>query len=208
MTHQKMTREDWNLVYEQGELDYEKQPNRFLMRALKIIKEQGLTEGMLLDCSMGEGRNTVYAALQGFTAHGFDISDMAMKHAQQRAAEVGVTIYTQQAEDDAYDYGVEKWDVILVLFSPPLRRFLDRIKKAIKPGGYLILASPTVGMKEAAPDTHPAVLDNLYESGELARTFQDFEILVDEEITGQYMDFFRTAKVPWVEFLARKPLAG
>jgi len=206
MTHQKMTREDWNIVYERGELDYEKQPNRFLMRALKIIKEQGLTEGMLLDCSMGEGRNTIYAALQGFTAHGF--SDTAMEHAQQRAAEVGVTIYTQQAEDDAYDYGVEKWDVVLVFFSPPIRRFLDRIKKAIKPGGYLVLASPMVGMREVAPDTHPSILDNLYESGELAHTFQDFEILIDEEITGQYMDFFRAAKVPWTEFLARKPLAS
>jgi hypothetical protein len=61
-------------------------------------------------------------------------------------------------------------------------------------------------MEKIAPDTHPDILDNLYESGELARTCQEFEILVDEEIE-EYMDFFRSAKIPWVQFLARKPLA-
>jgi 2-polyprenyl-3-methyl-5-hydroxy-6-metoxy-1,4-benzoquinol methylase len=208
MTQEKMTREDWNQIYEQGEMEYERQPNRFLMRALDLIKQRGLTQGLLLDCAMGEGRNTVYAALQGFTAHGFDISDKAMDNAHQRAAEMGVEIYTRQAEAETYDYGTAKWDVILVLFYPAIRLILDRIKKALKPGGYLVLASPMVGMEKVAPELHPDILDNLYEPGELAQTFLGYEILVDEEILNEYMDFFfQIAKIPWVQFLARKPLA-
>jgi hypothetical protein len=84
---------------------------------------------------------------------------------------------------------------------------LDRIQRALKPGGYLVLASPMVGMEKVAPEVHPDILNNLYEPGELAQTFKGYEILVDEEILNEYMDFFRTGKVPWVQFLARKPLA-
>ena len=207
MKPHKMSREEWNQIYAGGEFEYNKDPNRFLIRALNLLQERGVTGGLLLDCAMGEGRNGLYAAQQGFTVHGFDISDEALNNAQQRAAQVGVTISTRQSEADTYDYGQEKWDVILVLFYPAIRRILDRIQHALKPGGYLILASPMAGMEKLVPDAHPDILENLYEPGELKRTFPEYQILVDNEIV-DYMDFFRAAKVPMVEFMARKPVSG
>lgn len=205
MSQHKMTHEEWNQIYAGGQFDYNKDPNRHLQRALAWLQERGCTQGLLLDCAMGEGRNSIYAAQQGFTVHGFDISDEAMRHACERAEKLGVKIYTRQSEADDYDYGAEKWDVILVLFYPAMRPILDRIKRALKPGGYLILASPMVGMETLVPDAHPDILNNLYEPGELARTFCDYEILINDEIV-DYMDFFRVAKLPMVEFMARKPL--
>lgn len=204
---QKMTREDWNQIYARGDFDYCGEPNRHLVYALGLLRERGVTQGILLDCAMGEGRNTIYAALQGFTVHGFDISDEALNHAQERAEQLGLKIHTCQCETDDYDYGREKWDVILVLFYPAIRRIMDRIKQALKPGGYLILASPMAGMEKLVPDAHPDILDNLYEPGEMAHTFHDYEIILDNE-TVDWMDFFRVAKLPMVEFIARKPLNG
>ncbi len=205
MSQQKMTREEWNQIYAGGQFDYDRDPNRHLRRALAWLQERGCTQGLLLDCAMGEGRNSICAAQQGFTVHGFDISDEAMRHACERAEKLGMKIYTHQSETDDYDYGAEKWDVILVLFYPAIRPIMDRIKRALKPGGYLILASPMVGMEKLTPDAHPDILNNLYEPGELARTFHDYEILINDEIV-DYMDFFRVAKLPMVEFMARKPL--
>ena len=205
MAQEKMTREDWNQIYVGGQFDYDKEPNRHLKHALNLLRERGVTQGLLLDCAMGEGRNSIYSALQGFTVHGFDISDEAMSHARKTAEALGTQIHTSQSDTDIYDYSTEKWDVILVLFYPAIRPILDRIKQALKPGGYLILASPMVGMEKIAPEAHPDILNNLYEPGELARTFQGYEILINNEIV-DFMDFFRKAKLPMVEFMARKPL--
>ncbi len=204
---QKMTREDWNLIYAGGDFDYNREPNRHLVYALSLLRERGVTRGMLLDCAMGEGRNAIYAALQGFTVHGFDISDEALNRAQERAAHLGLKIHTYPCETDDYDYGKARWDVILVLFYPAIRRIMDQIKQALKPGGYLILASPMAGMEQLVPDAHPDILDNLYEPGELAHTFHDYEIVFNSE-TVDWMDFFRVCKLPMVEFIARKPLPG
>ncbi len=204
MVQPKMTREDWNRIYASGNFDYNKQPNRLLACALDLLQARGITSGRLLDCAMGEGRNSIYAAQRGFTVHGFDISDEAMSHANQRAEALGLQLHTHQSETEDYDYGEEKWDVILVLFYPAMRRIMDRIQRALKPGGYLILASPMAGMEKIVPDAHPDILNNLYEPGELARTFQGYEILVNTEMI-DYLDFFRVAPVPMVEFMAHKP---
>src|SRR5688572_24775461 len=82
----KPPREVWNEVYtrRQGrEFPY----NKFLAEKIKGIKP-----GKALDIGMGEGRNALFLAAQGWEVTGFDISDTGVKLALEEARKRGLKL--------------------------------------------------------------------------------------------------------------------
>ena len=63
---------------------------------------------------MGNCRNAVYLAQQGFTVEGIDISTEAIRNALERAQQAGVTI-TAEVDDFEGNYRIRKnyYDVII-----------------------------------------------------------------------------------------------
>ncbi len=64
----------WNKRYNTGEYLYGKEPLRFLKEKLDI-----LFKGKALVLAMGEGRNAVFLAGNGFDVDGCDISEKAIE---------------------------------------------------------------------------------------------------------------------------------
>jgi SAM-dependent methyltransferase len=87
-------------------------PSAFLADAVK-----GLSPGTALDAGMGQGRNAIYLASQGWTATGFDLSGEAVRAARANAAKAGVRIETAKASYADFDFGTGKWDLIVLAFA-------------------------------------------------------------------------------------------
>jgi len=69
--------ERWNRILTAAEPRFNTAPNAFL-----VSVTTGLTPGRSLDVGMGQGRNTIYLAQQGWDSSGFDPADRAVAAAQ------------------------------------------------------------------------------------------------------------------------------
>jgi SAM-dependent methyltransferase len=95
--------------------------------------------GKALDFGMGQGRNTVFLATQGWDVTGFDPSEEGVRLAQAGAAKAGVKIHAVAASDDQFDFGVAQWDLIAMTYvRSPTAHDAARIRRALAPGGIFV----------------------------------------------------------------------
>src|SRR3972149_10905123 len=66
----------WDKKYETGAYIFGKEPVAFLREHIDL-----LPRGKALDIAMGEGRNAVFLAKNGFSVDGCDVSEVAIKKA-------------------------------------------------------------------------------------------------------------------------------
>ena len=123
----------YNRYYLAGNSNFNHAPNQFLK---EVVKDR--RPGTALDYGMGEGRNSIYLARLGWEVWGFDPADAGVALAQQRAKQLGLTLHTQAVSDRDYDFGREKFDLILFSWTMPLVP-LQRIVDALKPGGIVVM---------------------------------------------------------------------
>ena len=65
---------------------------------------------------MGQGRNTIYLAQQGWELAGFDPGERAVEAARAQAATLGVKIIAQVARAEDFDWGQARWDLIVLSY--------------------------------------------------------------------------------------------
>ncbi|MDO7850588.1 class I SAM-dependent methyltransferase [Hymenobacter convexus] len=106
--------------------------------ALLVETVQGLEPGTALDADMGEGRNAIYLAQMGWQVTGVDVAEKALAYAQARAKKLGVPLTTEVADMAKYDWGTNKWDLIVLSYAGG-RDYAAHVKKALKPGGIVVL---------------------------------------------------------------------
>jgi 2-polyprenyl-3-methyl-5-hydroxy-6-metoxy-1,4-benzoquinol methylase len=159
----------WDKIYAQSTEPFNLLPNHLLVQAVKGIKP-----GKALEVEMGQGRNSLYLAQQGWDVTGFDFSPKALDLAQQHAKQAGVTIHTVLSKDEDFQFGREQWDLIALLY-PMEKRSYAKVREALKPGGVVVVE----GFHQ---DVHgPAVR---YASNELLNRFAGFNILYYEDAVG------------------------
>jgi methylase of polypeptide subunit release factors len=110
-------------------------PTPFLMDVAK-----GLKPGIALDVCMGEGRNSIFLAGLGWQVTGFDVSDVAVANALTKAKKAGVEITAMRSGYQEFDFGHEKWDLIVMTYAYfPIRdtTYVDRLIQSMRRGGFL-----------------------------------------------------------------------
>jgi SAM-dependent methyltransferase len=110
-------------------------PNVLLVEAVKNRKA-----GKALDVAMGQGRNAIFLAQQGWDVTGFDISGVGLQQARAKAKTAGLKINAVLASDTDFDFGVEKWDLIAVIYALE-KRSARKVRDALKPGGIAVIES-------------------------------------------------------------------
>ena len=179
-------------------------PNAFLVSWAKEMKP-----GKALDVAMGQGRNAVYLATQGWDVTGFDIAEEGMKVAQENAAKVGVRLKTAKARFDEFDYGVEQWDLIYFVYTDaPIvdPKYIARVQAALKPGGVLLIDRPFRSLTNPEPGWPDTEQDKV---NALVKAWSGLHIVFYEDTTG-YGDWQQTSapreeyKLRIVRLLARK----
>ena len=97
---------------------YGKEPTAFLKEKLPL-----LTKGKALVLAMGEGRNAVYLAENGFEVTGVDISEVGIEKCERLAEERGVVVNSIVADLTDYDMGREQYNLITNFFASMTSRF-------------------------------------------------------------------------------------
>lgn len=169
------------------------QPNGFLVEMVK-----GRKPGKALDVAMGQGRNSVWLAMQGWDVTGFDPADEAIAEAQKAAKQNGVTIHTQVTTMEQFDFGENQWDLIVLSYAG-CSDTAARVQKALKPGGILVEeAFHTDALKTMK------IGGSLCKPAELPNAFKDLRVIRYEEPIAKPDFAPRPTRV--VRFAAEKPV--
>jgi len=162
-----------------GELEkdgFKTSPNAFLVEVMK-----GITTGdQALDVGAGMGRNAIHLAGLGWDVTGIDLSAKGLAVMQATAEKAGLTVRTIKTSYEDFDLGRDLWDLILMILSwAPVEEtgFLSRLKKSIRPGGYVVFEHVIQRPENPFP---PGV--HALAPGELRELFKDFEILIYREV--------------------------
>ena len=172
----------WNRFYTDGNSKFNKAPNNFLAQVM-----EGRTPGAALDYGMGEGRNALYLARLGWQVWGFDPADAAVALAQRRAKELGLVLHTAAVRDSEYEFGRERFDLILFSWTMPLVP-VEKVVDALKPGGVVVM--------ECGAD--------FVGRNEMLKMFDALEI-VRYEIVRAISDFYDQRETDVLRMIARKP---
>jgi SAM-dependent methyltransferase len=128
-------RKRWNnsLVHDTTYV-FNKKPNAFLVEVIK-----GKNPGRALDIGIGQGRNSIFLAQQGWKVTGFDIADEAINVALQEATKNKVQIDAKVVPEEAFDYGVDRWDLVVNVYEGCLDETkMNKIAKSMKKGGLFV----------------------------------------------------------------------
>ena len=168
--------------------------------AERLLDEGRLEPGAkVLMLAMGDGRNAVYFAQQGFEVTGLDISSVAIEKAVRAAAEEGVEIHTIRADLFESDFGSEHWDLVTNIQFNPAIKVIDRIKRAVRPGGFLLVEGYGSDLEGSGPPEW-----SRYRPNQLLDELPGWRILEYQD--GVFPNFWAGDKrVPVVRVLARKP---
>jgi SAM-dependent methyltransferase len=181
----------WDDIYRDGK-GFNAAPNKLLQAAV-----QGVAPGKALDIGMGQGRNAVFLARQGWDVTGVDTSAEGVRQAEAQAKAAGVALHGVVQDVAAFDMGRARWSLIAMIYMDD-RALVERIKQALAPGGLVVIEFFHSDSNDYFP--HPI---HGFETGELERLFAGYTI-VRSEVVQDVADFGeRPAKL--VRFVARKP---
>ena len=163
----------WNGKFSDPKTAFNRSPNQLLVDAIRDRKP-----GLAVDLGMGEGRNAVYLARQGWQVTGVDQSDVAVAQAKKRAMDVGVKLDAVVDDLDHFDLGRGRWDLVVLMYVHAWYRgakpqSVQRIVEALKPGGVVVIEGFAGNERYA------------FHSNELLRDFGDLRILRYEDLEGQ-----------------------
>jgi predicted O-methyltransferase YrrM len=109
---QKLEVERWNRILTAEKPAFNTKPNEFLMQMAK-----GRKAGTALDVGMGQGRNAIWLAQQGWDVTGFDPAEKAVALALETAGKLGVRIKTEIKGAEDFEFGESRWDLILLSYA-------------------------------------------------------------------------------------------
>ena len=123
----------WDNKYSTEVYLFGEKPIPFLVENVRL-----LPKGKVLDIAMGEGRNGVYLATQGFDVTGLDISAKGLEKAHILAAKNNVTIKTKVVDLENIQFEPNSYDLIICTYYMD-RALYKKFRHALKPGGMLLI---------------------------------------------------------------------
>ena len=173
--------EFWDIRYAPEHYYYGKEPNGFFKGCIDSSQA-----GIILLPGDGEGRNSVYAASQGWDVFAFDPSKQGMKKALKLAEEKGVGINYEVCDLDDYVLEAKIFDMIALIYVhlyPEERKLHHKgLISALKPGGKLVME--VFSKKQLGNDSGgPKDIELLYDVEELKEDFRTMSIIKAVELS-------------------------
>jgi Methyltransferase domain len=164
----------FDLIYSSGNVTFRTEPNELLVRAI-----EGIEPGTAIDVAMGQGRNAVYLASQGWSVTGVDISPVGVERAVMEARGLGTSINAVCADIFTLDYGERDWDLMVFTYTPV--HLVDpgvvgRIRRGLSSNGTVVIES--FASSSDTPIRRPVDID----PGELRRVWSEFDFPIFEDV--------------------------
>jgi SAM-dependent methyltransferase len=164
----------WNrILRDPNSTFFNRGPNEFLTRVTRVLRP-----GRALDVGMGQGRNAVWLATQGWDVTGFDPAADAVAEAASAAKRLGVSLTATVTTDDAFEWGRNRWDLILMTYVD-VRSNVKRVEDALAPDGVVVIEGThrdTLRVVDRISDTV------LFGDNELIRLFAGLRVLQYEDV--------------------------
>lgn len=201
----------WDERYNTDDYIYGLEANLFLQS-----KKDMFTQGMkVLLPADGEGRNGVYLAQLGCDITSVDFSQKGMDKAQRLARQHNVSITTECADLNDWDWPEEEYDAVVATFLhllPEIRVPMhQRYVRALKPGGFILLEAyrpehaeyrEKYGSVGGGPNPQ-----TMFTSALLAEDFKELDKLILEERDDILSEGeFHKGKSALVDAIYKKPL--
>jgi SAM-dependent methyltransferase len=175
----KFSGEFWDERYSSNDFVYGTEPNIFFKDEL-----DKLSPGNILLPGDGEGRNSVYAAKNGWKVDAIDFSTVAKEKALELAEENSVKINFEVADLAAHKPKTIYYDAAAIIYlhlNPKIRKGVhSKVVDSLNPGGTLILEvyeKEQLGKSSGGPQN----IDMLYSKKELKDDFSKMKIIVLEK---------------------------
>ena len=131
---------------------------------------------------MGQGRNALFLAERGWKVTGFDVSpagvNQTVKAAQEKRLEIEALVEPAQR----FDWGTDRWDLIVLTYFPFTRQMAAKIQESLKPGGHIVIeAYHTDAKKDRPPGPSAGVT---FADNELLELFEGYRVLRYEDAHG------------------------
>jgi len=194
VTSAKRSRQQqWDKLYKGGECVWGLEPDGELKTFLPLIPQ-----GKALDLGIGEGRNGLYLAQDGFEVEGLDISAEAVKKCNALASEHGLPVRARVADLKEFHIAEGVYSCIVCSYVLPFFKrseasmIIERIKAGLTEGGVAFVVGFTVedpfyrrclelGLQEVEKNTFfsPRLQMHrlFFDRGELREFFSNHEIL-------------------------------
>lgn len=192
-------RERWDARYSAADCVFGKEPCGFLAEKIAL-----LPKGKVLDLAMGEGRNALFLAREGFDVTGVDISPVAVAKAKRFAEEQGVRLRAIVADLAAYDQGEALYDAITNFYAFEPRLF-PGIVRALKPGGVFVFETFSIDHLEVGGSFGPRNPAFLVKPNELLKRLEALRILFYEDTVVELDNGRHKGPAALVRLIARKP---
>jgi len=167
----------WNQRFGTADFIFGTEPNAWLREHAGVWQRSQ----HVLCVADGEGRNSVWLAQRGLAVDAYDIADVGVAKARQLAKAHGVKVNYTVADCDSFDHGEGVYDGVAAIFvqfaDPAMRsRLFDKILRALKPGGTLILQGYTPKQLEYKTGG-PPFASHMYTEPTLREAFAACEVL-------------------------------
>ena len=190
----------WNERYDRNMYIYGKEPAAFLKQ-----KMGGLKKGKVLVLAMGEGRNAVYLAQNGFDVTGVDISEVAIEKCNRLAEERNTVVNAVVADLTDYDMGKEQFDLItkFYYYEPSI---FPQIIDALKPGGMFVLEQFSIDHLKHRKTSGfgPRNPDYLIKPNELLDHFKSLRVLYYEDTVVELDEGMHKGTAAVIRLIAEK----
>ncbi|PWU05443.1 MAG: hypothetical protein C5B51_14365 [Terriglobia bacterium] len=185
--------ERWNQILTSEKPFFNTNPNAFLVEMAR-----GRKPGRALDVGMGQGRNAIWLAQQGWEVTGFDPAERAVALARANAEKLGVKLTTEIKGYEDFDFGENRWDLILLSYVGG-REFKEIVSRALRPGGVVVLEAFHRDATKGGPIGGAVVFD----TAEVPALFPALRVVRYEEPVAE-ADFGR-GRARVVRYCAEKP---
>ena len=194
------TKARWNERYDRNMYIYGVEPAAFLKK-----KIGGLKAGKALVLAMGEGRNAVYLAQNGFDVTGVDISDVAIEKCNKLAKERNTDVNAVVADLTDYDMGAAQYDLITNFYYYDTSIF-PQVIEALKPGGKFILEQFSIDHLNYRETSRfgPRNPDYLVKPNELLEHFKPLRILYYEDTVVELNEGMHNGTAAVIRLIAEK----
>jgi SAM-dependent methyltransferase len=168
-------REIWDKRYDTEEYLFGREPNTFLKEHINL-----LPKGKALELAMGEGKDAVFLAKNGYEVDGCDISEVAIKKADKLAEENSVKINALVVDLEKYEIPEGKYDLITCFYYLQ-GSLIPQMKKGLRVGGMIVYETYTIDNLKLGFPYGPKNEAFLLKHNELLDFFRDFRVLYYRE---------------------------